>query len=171
LSATNATLRFKAEHVFTRKPVAGCHLAGGFVFTAGHFVEEVPYDPRLYFHGEEQSLSVRAYTNGWDIFHPPHIPLFHLYKMPNTEHHTHHWHPQWEKLRDFKFTQLTELAKSRLMDLVFERRDLGPYGLGKARTLDEFAKFSGIDYAQRSLVQAYQSTPYFVPSEMPQQST
>jgi hypothetical protein len=153
LSETNATLRFRAEHVFTREPVLGCHLAGGFLFAAGSFVEEVPYDPRLYFHGEEQSLAVRAYTHGWDIFHHPHIPLFHLYKMPNTAHNTHHWHPEWEKLRDFKFTQLTELAKTRLMDLVFERRDLGRYGLGKTRTLDEFAKFSGIDYAKRKLVQ------------------
>lgn len=161
LSDTNATLRFRAEHVFTRKPVLGCHLAGGFLFTAGSFVEEVPYDPRLYFHGEEQSLSVRAYTHGWDIFHHPHIPLFHLYKMPNTAHHTHHWHPEWEKLRDFKFTQLSELAKTRLMDLVFERRDLGRYGLGKTRTLEEFARFSGIDYAKRELVQAYQPAGYF----------
>lgn len=161
LSETNATLRFRAEHVFTREPVLGCHLAGGFLFAAGSFVEEVPYDPRLYFHGEEQSLAVRAYTHGWDIFHHPHIPLFHLYKMLNTENHTHHWHSEWEKFRDFKFTQLTELAKSRLMDLVFERRELGPYGLGKSRSLDEFAKFSGIDYAKRTVVQAYQPESYF----------
>jgi hypothetical protein len=161
LSDTNATLRFRAEHVFTRKPVLGCHLAGGFLFAAGSFVEEVPYDPRLYFHGEEQSLSARAYTHGWDIFHPPRIPLFHLYKMPDKAHHTHHWHPEWERLRDFKFTQLTELAKIRLMDLLFERRDLGRYGLGKTRSLYEFAKFSGIDYAKRKLVHDYQPTLYF----------
>lgn len=171
LSDTNATLRFRAEHVFTRDPVPGCHVAGGFVFTAGSFVDEVPYDPRLYFHGEEQSLSVRAYTHGWDIFHPPHIPLFHLYKIPETAHNTHHWHPEWEKLRDFKFTQLTELAKSRLMDLLFERRDLGRFGLGRTRSLAEFAKFSGIDYARRELVQAYQPTRYFEARLLPLTST
>ncbi len=152
LSDTNATLRFRAEHVFTRKPVPGCHVAAGFLFTAGSFVQEIPYDAQLYFHGEEQSLSVRAYTRGWDIFHPPHIPLFHLYKAPNTAHNTHHWHPEWEKLRDFKFTTLAKHANLRLMDLLFERRDLGCYGLGTTRTLDEFARFSGIDYAKRELV-------------------
>jgi hypothetical protein len=161
LSDSNATLRFRAEHVFTREPVLGCHIAGGFLFAAGQFVDEVPYDPRLYFHGEEQSLAVRAYTHGWDIFHPPHIPLFHLYKMPNTPHHTHHWHPEWEKQRDFKFTELTDLAKERLMDLLFERRDLGQYGLGKIRSLTEFSKFSGIDYSKKQLVQPYQEGPYF----------
>lgn len=161
LSDTNATLRFTAEHVFTRKPVRGCHVAGGFLFTAGSFVEEVPYDPQLYFHGEEQSISVRAFTHGWDIFHPPHIPLFHLYKMPNVAHNSHHWHPEWEKLRDFKFTQLSALANSRLMDLVFIRSNLGRYGLGTIRTLEEFAKFSGIDYINRNLIRKYQNTSYF----------
>lgn len=161
LSDSSATLRFRAEHVFTRTPVPGCHVAGGFLFTAGQFIEEVPYDPRLYFHGEEQSLAVRAYTHGWDIFHPPHIPLFHLYKMPATEHHTHHWHPDWENQRDFKFTDLTEMAKQRLMDLLFERRDLGRYGLGNHRSLTQFAHFSGIDYLHKRLVQPYQAAPYF----------
>jgi len=33
-----------------------------FAFTTGNFVKEVPHDPNLYFHGEEVSISVRAYT-------------------------------------------------------------------------------------------------------------
>jgi len=161
LTDENATLRFRAEHVFTLEPVLGCHVAGGFIFTAGNFIEEVPYDARLYFHGEEQSLAVRSFTRGWDIFHPPHIPLFHLYKKPNTPHLTHHWHPEWEQQRDFKRADLSEAAKQRLMDLVFEKRDLGIYGLGKTRTLHDFAKLSGVDYAHRKIIQPYQATPYF----------
>jgi hypothetical protein len=161
LSPQSATLRFQSEHVFTREPVLGCHVAGGFFFTAGRFVEEVPYDPHLYFHGEEQNLAVRAFTHGWDIFHPPHIPLFHLYKRPETEHQAHHWHPDWEKQRDFKFSQLNALAEQRLMDLVYQRRDLGRYGLGKERTLKDFAALSGIDYSQQSLIQPYQKEGYF----------
>lgn len=157
LSPHNATLRFRAEHVFTREPVRGCHVAGGFIFTHGQFVYEVPYDPHLYFHGEEQSLAVRAYTHGWDIFHPPHIPLFHLYKMPNTAHNAHHWHPDWDKQRDFKFTELTLIAKNRLMDLLYQRRSLGVFGLGQQRSLADYAQLSGIDYAQRTLRRDYQS--------------
>ena len=158
LSSQSATLRFRAEHVFTREPVRGCHVSGGFIFTYGRFVYEVPYDPYLYFHGEEQSLAVRAYTRGWDIFHPPHIPLFHLYKLPNTAHTAHHWHPEWEKQRDFKFTDLTLLAKVRLMDLLYQRRSLGVYGLGQQRSLADYAQFSGIDYANQTLQREYQSS-------------
>jgi hypothetical protein len=156
LSDDNATLRFRAEHVFKREPIMGCHLAGGFIFTLGRFVQEIPYDPYLYFHGEEQDLAIRAFTHGWDIFHPPHIPLFHLYKLPNTDHQSHHWHPEWEKQRDFKWTELTEAAKQRLIDLLYKHKNMGVYGLGNARTLDDFFHLSGVDYTNKQLTQGYQ---------------
>ena len=161
LNDKSATLRFQAEHVFTREPVRGCHVAAGFIFTAGRFIEEIPYDPHLYFHGEEQNLAIRAFTHGWDIFHPPHIPLFHLYKRPNAEHNSHHWHPDWEKQRDFKFSQLNALAETRLMDLLYQQRDLGRYSLGTVRTLNDFAQLSGIHYALKKIIQPYQNESYF----------
>jgi hypothetical protein len=157
LTEDNATLRFRAQHVFKREPIRGCHLAGGFIFTLGRFVQEIPYDPYLYFHGEEQDLAIRAFTHGWDIFHPPHIPLFHLYKAPDTEHHSHHWHPEWERQRDFKWPTLTEAAKQRLMDLVYRHKNLGVYGLGSTRTLADFAQLSGIDYESHCFVPNWQS--------------
>ncbi len=145
------TLRFRAEHVFVREPVLGSHVAGGFIFTLGYFVDEIPYDPHLYFHGEEQNLSIRAYTHGWDIFHPPHIPLYHLYKSPNTEHKNHHWHPDWEKERDFQWMSLKTASDQRLADLLYHRKNLGRYGLGNARTLEDFAYLSGIDYINKKI--------------------
>jgi len=159
LSEREVVLRFRAEHVFVREPVMGCHIAAGFVFTLGRFVDEVPYDPHLYFHGEEQNLAIRAYTHGWDIFHPPHIPLFHLYKMPNTDHRAHHWHPEWDKQRDYKWTELSELAKQRLFDLLYRQKPMGRFGLGAARTLEDFARLSGVDYPNKRIVEReYRST-------------
>jgi hypothetical protein len=152
LSDDNATLRFRAEHVFKREPIMGCHIAGGFVFTLGRFVHEIPYDPYLYFHGEEQDLAIRAFTHGWDIFHPPHIPLFHLYKLPDTDHQSHHWHPEWEKQRDYQWTTLAGSAKQRLMDLVYHHKPMGAFGLGNSRSLEDFTKLSGVDYPNRCLI-------------------
>lgn len=156
LSEKNATLRFRAEHFFTLEPVLGCHLAGGFLFTAGHFVQEVPYDPYLYFHGEEQSLAVRAWTRGWDIYHLLKIPLYHLYKIPNMAYSNHHWHPDWDKKRDFKAVDLKQAGVERLADLLYQRKDLGVYGLGSQRNLEEYAVLSGINYLNKTLVQPYQ---------------
>lgn len=153
LLPNNATLRFKSEHVFIREPILGGHIAGGFYFTLGQFVYEIPYDPYLYFHGEEQSLAIRAFTRGWDIFHIPHIPLYHLYKRPNTEHHNHHWHQSWEQHRDYKWTELHARAQQRLMDLVYNHKLTGAFGLGSCRSLDDFARLSGIDYNKKRIIE------------------
>lgn len=160
LSENNATLRFRAEHFFTSEPVLGCHVAGGFLFAAGDFVQEIPYDPYLYFHGEEQSLAVRAWTRGWDIYHLLKIPLYHLYKMPNMAHSNHHWHPDWDKKRDFKAVDLRQAAVERLSDLLYQRKNLGVYGLGSQRNLEEYAALSGINYLNKTLVQPYQPNYY-----------
>ncbi|MDL2357581.1 MAG: GlcNAc-transferase family protein [Pseudomonadota bacterium] len=149
LSSEGVVLRFAGKHMFTDEAAAGCHVAAGFIFCAGKFVEEVPYDPYLYFHGEEQSLAVRAYTRGWDIFHPTRVPLYHLYKSANTPHETHHWHGDIDAARAFSGTYLTERAKRRLERLLCGDGLPGAYGLGSVRTLDEFIAFSGIDYKRR----------------------
>jgi len=156
LTAHSATMMFRTEHVFERRPIRGCHVAGGFLFASGALLRDVPYDPLLYFHGEEQSLALRAWTRGWDIWHLPQIPVYHLYKQPNTEHRTHHWHPEWESQRQFKRQELLAQAEERLTDLLYERRrDLGAFGLGSERSLNDYAVFSGIDYRRRTVVQEY----------------
>lgn len=151
LSDRCATLRFVSDQVKTDQPVRACHIAAGFFFTLGRFVEEVPYDPQLYFHGEEQSLALRAYTSGWDLFHLQEIPLYHLYKQAGSENEGLHWHSRWGDLRDTSYAEATRHADERLMDLVYERRDLGVYGLGQQRTLDDYAREFGIDYRKRHL--------------------
>lgn len=151
LSADNPVLHFRAEHVFVREPQAGFHLAGGFIFTYGQFVNEIPYDPRLYFHGEEQNLAIRAFTHGWDIFHPPVIPLYHLYKRPDNAYTAHHWHQDWDCQRDYAWHELRAVASKRLADLVYAQADLGVFGLGTQRSLQDFAQLSGIDYQAKTI--------------------
>ena len=151
LQPDSATMMFRTEHVPVRCPLPGCHVAGGFLFAAGEFMREVPYDAELYFHGEEQNIALRAWTRGWDIWHPAHIPVYHLYKQPDTAHLAHHWHPEWEAQRELSRTELTERARARLADVLYQRRELGIYGLGSVRSLDDYARLFGIDYGARSI--------------------
>ena len=151
LTDTCATMRFVTDQLGTDEPVRSCHLAAGYFFTLGQFVQEVPYDPQLYFHGEEQSLALRAYTKGWDLFHLREIPLFHQYKPAGQDNEGHHWHTRWNALRDVDHGQATRHADQRLMDLVYQRRDLGVYGLGTVRTLEDYARDFGIDYLRLSI--------------------
>lgn len=156
LSADDVVLRFMGKHMFTDQAVPGCHVSAGFIFCSGQFVEQVPYDPYLYFHGEEQSLAVRAYTRGWDIFHPTWVPLYHLYKEANVPHETHHWYGEIDAQRAFTSAYLTQRAKQRLAQLLCGDGLPGAYGLGQTRSLDEFIAFSGIDYKQKVISERYE---------------
>ena len=150
LKKDNAVLRFRAEHTKSSKPVNGCHLAAGFIFASASFIEEIPYDPYLYFHGEEQSLSIRAFTKGWDIYHPTSIPLYHCYKKIGASHTTHHWHENTDNKRVLKSTYLRQRAIKRVNRLLYgDGMKNSIYGLGSVRTLDQYIKFSGIDYKNR----------------------
>lgn len=134
-------------------PINGYHLAAGFIFTLGRFVYEVPYDPHLYFEGEEQTLSVRAYTHGWDIYHTTHVPVYHLYNTGDAEtsHREVHWSPDADEKRHQRWWDLDNKSKERMTNLLHRNKDLGVYGLGNKRSLVEYANFSGIDYRNKVL--------------------
>lgn len=128
--------------------VPGCMIAGGCLFTFGSFIDEVPYDPFFYFIGEEQSLSIRAYTHGWDIFHVP-TSIYHLYATENTpSYRPKHWDEHQDKIRKQRWWERDKHSKERLKKLVTNQH-LGAYGLGQARTLRQFEEFSGVDYTNR----------------------
>lgn len=138
---------FESRHYAGKAYVSGCHLAAGFLFTAGRFVEEVPYDSRYYFHGEEHGLFLRAYTRGWTVYHPPFIPVYHLYKKSGVSQIGHHWNPRWKRKPD-DIARLQERARERLDDLIAGRLS-GVWGLGQERTLEDLARDFGVDYRNR----------------------
>jgi len=142
-------------------PLPAFHVGAGCLFAPGRIVQEVPYDPWLYFHGEEQAMAVRLYTQGWDLFHMPGLPVHHLYNDANSGAPPRplHWDAQEEAQRDVPWWTYEQRARARLAALV-GGRDLGIYGLGQARSLAQFAAFSGIDYAARTLAPSA-----FVPRE------
>ena len=143
-------LMFEAVPVSTNQPLRGFHVAAGCLFTRGAFIDAVPYDPRLYFHGEEQNLAIRAWTRGWNLFHVPDMPILHLYKRPDVTGAVH-WNPNDEAARAFSFSDLEQASVERMTDLLVRGRDLGQFGLGAQRSLAEFAAFSGIDYPNLKL--------------------
>lgn len=112
-------------------------LSAHFLFTLGEFCREVPYDPKLYFFGEEPSLALRAYTHGYDLFHPLQIVLWHHY---GREGAPRHWseNPRWS-LRN-------ELSLQRYRYLVTgtQQSVLGEFGCGSQRSLADYEQFAGL---------------------------
>jgi hypothetical protein len=145
-------LSFEAHPLDRDRPVAGFHVGAGCLFAPGAFVQSFPYDPWFYFHGEEQALAARVFTHGWDIFHIPGLPVYHLYNNADSglPPRTLHWDPAHDTQRQNNWWTLEQRSRARLADLV-AGLPMGVYGLGQVRTMAQYAAVSGIDYATRTL--------------------
>ena len=144
-------LMFEGVPVASEQPVLGLHVGAGCLLAPGRVVQELPYDPQLYFHGEEQAFALRAWTRGWDIFHIPRMPVYHQYHAAGQAPRPLHWSPELDSQRAQRSAELTALANERLAALLWRGEDLGLYGLGRERSLADYADFSGIDYAGRRI--------------------
>ena len=149
LAEDSPVLAFRSRPVATTEALPGWHVGAGCLFAHASLIAEVPYDPWIYFHGEEQNLATRAWTRGWDILHTPDMPIYHLYHTGHTR--AVHWAEGDDNARQVRWWELEKQSKARMRALLYDRADLGAYGLGTERSLEEFAEFSGIDYQNRTL--------------------
>lgn len=130
------------------EPERARFISGHFIFCFGSFCEEVPYDPELYFHGEESSLSARAYTWGYDLFHLHRPWVWHHYTRQGR---ARHWDDvkKWEDLNKKSFLRYRKLFG---MDGL-KRQHIKKYGFGKVRSLLDYEYYSGIRFKDRSIQQ------------------
>jgi len=134
------------------RPIRGRFYSAHFAFTLGKFSEEVQHDPEYYFHGEEISIAVRAFTHGYDIFHPHMLVAWHEYTRKGRVKH-------WDESKDWTERNSKSHLKNRKLfamdgEDTDEEHRFGKYGFGKARTLEEYEKYAGISFSKRA-VQKY----------------
>lgn len=131
-------------------PIPARFYSAHFCFTLGQFCKEVPHDPEYYFHGEEISIAVRAFTWGYDLFHPHKIVCWHEYTRKGR---TKQWDDdkQWHKKNEH-----CHLRNRKLFEMDGEKKDVdfGPYNFGKERTLKDYEKYAGLSFKKRA-VQKY----------------
>lgn len=142
---------------YNEMPLPSASVAGGLIFAKGEIIKEVPYDPYLYFHGEEITLSVRLWTNGWDIFNPTKIIAYHLYQSATDDK------GQKMKVRDIKVhkddnpdhKELEQksiqrikylLGTSAFVDNPEAIENMEKFSLGTHRSLYQYENYSGIDF-------------------------
>lgn len=137
----------------SKKPILGRFYSAHFAFTIGDFAKEVKHDPNYYFHGEEISIAVRAFTHGYDIFYPNKIIAWHEYTRKDRV-------KQWDD--DKKWGDKNKACHARNRKLFGmkndgddnEEIDFGEYGFGKVRSLKDYEKFAGLKFSTRSVTQA-----------------
>lgn len=143
------------------EPVPSRFYSAHFCFTSGSFCKEVPHDPEYYFHGEEISIAVRAFTHGYDLFHPHRIVAWHEYtRKGRTKHWDDHVGQSREELPDKKdWGQRNSECHKRNRVLFsmdgedYNTIDWGIYGFGKSRTLKDYEKYAGIHFKKRAVQQ------------------
>ena len=136
------------------QPLPARSLAGGFYFTLGRHCREVPYDPSIYF-SDENSMAVRSFTHGYDLFHPHRHLLWHHYSRESAPHH---WEDHTEEARRAgsigHFWWLREWRSVMQHQQLFGQADYGitiRHGFGSERSVADFERFAGFDFRGRKL--------------------
>jgi glycosyltransferase involved in cell wall biosynthesis len=137
------------RHQHLPKPVPARFYSAHFAFTIGAFAKEVQHDPAFYFHGEEISIAVRAYTHGYDLFHPTKIVAWHEYTRKGR---TKHWDDSktWSQTNTHTHKRVRQLLG---IDGEEMTNDFGIYGLGTERTLTDYERYAGIRFKDRGVQQ------------------
>ncbi|MGA8261979.1 MAG: GlcNAc-transferase family protein [Arenicellales bacterium] len=121
-------------------------LSGAFVFTLGKWNHEVNQDPFHLYTGEEFALTLRSFTHGYDLFNPNHIVVWHRCHPEPNRKYILDFEPRTVHGRHREATQRLRALLSGDPD-----HTLGPFGLGRERTLEQYRLFSGLDCVNRTV--------------------
>jgi hypothetical protein len=134
------------------EPLPARFYSAHFAFTLGEFSQEVQHDPDYYFHGEEISIAARAYTHGYDLFHPNEVVCWHEYTRKGR---TKQWDddPVWVNRNNVCHSRNRKLFG---MDGEKQDVDFGKYGFGKKRNLKDYEKYAGLKFSERAIHKSVQ---------------
>ena len=132
------------------EPISTRFYSAHFCFTDGSFVKEVPHDPNLYFHSEEMSIAVRAWTNGYDLFHPHKIICWHEYTRSGR---VKHWDIDKSWVNKNNKSHLRNRQLFSIDGESYNPDDFGIYGFGTERTLKDYETYAGIRFSTRGIQQ------------------
>lgn len=146
-------VNFAGRPIWSPVPVPSAFLAGGLIFSSSEMFDQIPYDPMVYFIGEEIGLAARAWTHGWDFF-APNVCIIHHYYGRSTQ--PKHWSDHGSGKN--RWTDANRVSQDRVRQILGTRQpaDLpeldalgGPLGLGGQRTIADYQRFAGLDFMRQ----------------------
>ncbi len=145
---SNAMINLHGASIIPRSGVAKQvpFVAGGLMFVrAKPFLDDVPYDPELkdLFTGEEILHSARVWTAGYDIFTPTENIAYHRFtRADEPKFWDDNDRDDSAAMRRVRYLLGLSATKPTVS---FTDRNLDRYGMGSARSLEDYFKFAGID--------------------------
>ena len=120
-------------------------VAAGFLFGPSSIINDIRYDPDFYFTGEEAALALRLFTHGYDIYHPNIALVYHYYTRKEQKKH-------WSDHKNhYEYTKRSHDRLNCLLKRNNNYDNINQYGLGSARTIEDWRVYSGIDYVNKKL--------------------
>lgn len=133
----------------SERPMLGAFTGCAHVFGRGE-INDIRFDPGMCFHGDEFIMAARWWTHGFNIYHPSMRYVFHLYgptPEARAKRQAQAGHSRKYDIPgpDGVTPREKELARAeQLFGIASHGIDLGAYGLGAERGLDEYERFSGV---------------------------
>jgi [Skp1-protein]-hydroxyproline N-acetylglucosaminyltransferase len=145
-----------AKPLIENSPMMQPFWAAGFSFARGHFIVQVPYDHYLpmVFQGEEVSMTVRAWTYGYDFYAPMRNMAFHMYtnkgkvnedetpKKENVFTENEVMYPEAKLAAYKRLNGIIGMGRSSTGDYYSLQEE--EYGLGQVRSREAFYRIFGI---------------------------
>jgi hypothetical protein len=107
----------------------------------------------MYFHGEEPSIAVRAYTWGYDLFHPHKIIGWHEYTREGKRKHwddSSNW-TETDRISHLRYRTLHEMDGHQCTPCV--KKAIGEYYFGPHRSLKDYELYAGVRFKDRKVQQ------------------
>jgi hypothetical protein len=127
-------------------PIRARFLSAHLLFAPGRFVADVPYDPDLYFIGEEITLAIRAFTHGYDLFHPGRHVAWHEY---TRRHRTKHWDDHRAERGVPTPWHERDAASLEKVRRFLVAPETGRFGCGVARSFADYEAYAGLSFRRR----------------------
>jgi hypothetical protein len=132
--------RFEFENKLKENPELSETVLGGFMFSDGSIVNEVPYDPDISFFGEEICFAMRSWTRGWDIYSPSKNIVYHFYSRGG---YSKIWKDR--NLRGLSWKELEDISYAKQKRILCGEEE-GIFGAGSIRTLEEYEMFTKTNF-------------------------
>jgi hypothetical protein len=132
--------RFEFNNKLKEDPELSETVLGGFMFSDGSIVTEVPYDSEISFFGEEICFAMRSWTRGWDIYSPSKNIVYHFYSRGG---YSKIWKDR--NLRGISWKELEEISYKK-QKRVLCGEESGIFGAGDVRTLEQYEMFTNTNF-------------------------
>lgn len=128
------------------RPLESYLMAGGYVFAYHQMFKDVPYDPYIYFIGEEIAHAARFFTHGWVGYTPNKCLIHHYYSRKTSARHWEDQRERWSSINSASYKRVRHILGVERTSDPLALQEVERYGLGTVKSLSAFQCAIGVNF-------------------------